>query len=516
MKVRTVMNTSFYIVVDWVSEAIHRDPRWLEEGIMRLKRISLFLLLFGLSFGLVLGQGDKAVVVGTVSDTTGGIIPGAEVTLTRDATNEVLTNLTGSTGDYAFRALPAGVYSLRASLPGFKTDERTGMKLDTGQIYRIDIVLSVGEVSEVVSVVSTAPILETEEPELNQVLTSEVAVNLPLNTRDVLIMGTLTPGISPSRNSQGGGMGYVVKGMRRADNLVTLDGSMVSETNGGIVMRGNPDAIAEFEIKTGLYGAQYGIKPGGHFSMITKSGTNDLHGAAFWFHRNDNLDARNFFSGTPPERKRNQYGASAGGPIVLPGLFDGRDKAWWFFSYSSELIRGERTFTGLVPTPAERSGVFADTIMDPSTGAPFPNNTIPSARFDSVTQKMISLYPSPNADISQGFNLVNNSSSPTDIEEYIVKMDFRTGPDSRWSGPVLLVRHPDHEGWGHSNLHSDRPASELRSEHYQYAKFRRQRGQRGRPSLLPKAVLSWPALGYGSELLKQPGHRRLADQGPGF
>ncbi len=179
---------------------------------MRLKRISLFFLLFGLSFGLVLGQGDKAVVVGTVSDATGGIIPGAEVTLTRDATNEVLTNLTGSTGDYAFRALPSGVYTLRASLPGFKTDERTGMKLDVGQIYRIDIVLSVGEVSEVVSVISTAPILETEEPELNQVLTSDVAVNLPLNTRDVLIMGTLTPGISPSRNSQGGGWGTSSKG----------------------------------------------------------------------------------------------------------------------------------------------------------------------------------------------------------------------------------------------------------------------------------------------------------------
>ncbi len=401
---------------------------------MRLERISLFLLLFGLSFGLVLGQGDKAVVVGTVSDATGGIIPGAEVTLTRIATNEVLTALTGSTGDYAFRALPPGVYNLRASLPGFKTDERTGMKLDVGQLYRIDIVLSVGEVSEVVSVVSTAPILETEEPELNQVLTSEVAVNLPLNTRDVLIMGTLTPGISPSRNSQGGGMGYTVKGMRQSDNLVTLDGSMVSETNGGIVMRGNPDAIQEFEIKTGLYGAQYGIKPGGHFSMITKSGTNELHGAAFWFHRNDNLDARNFFSGVPPERKRNQYGASAGGPIILPGLFDGRDKAWWFFSYSNETIRGERTFTGTVPNAAERSGMFAETIMDPSTGQPFPNNTIPSGRFDPVTQKMIALYPTPNADISRGFNLVNATSSPNDIEEYIVKMDFRTGPDSRWSG----------------------------------------------------------------------------------
>ena len=128
---------------------------------------------------------------------------------------------------------------------------------------------------------------------------------------------------------------FNVKGQRRSDNLAMIDGSMVSETNGGLQFLINPEAVQEFEVKTGLYGAEYGIKPGGQFSLVTKSGTNDLHGTLFWFHRNDNLDARNFFDpGRRPEFKRNQFGAVAGGPLYLPGLFRGRDRAWWFGSYS--------------------------------------------------------------------------------------------------------------------------------------------------------------------------------------
>ena len=410
---------------------------------MRIKRISLVLAFFGLSFGLVLGQGDKAIVVGTVTDATGGVIPGAEVTLTRVETNEALMALTTDTGDFAFPGLVSGIYNLRVSMPGFKTDERTGMKLDLGRTYRLDAVLNVGEVSEVISVESTAPILKTEEPELGQVISNQKLMNLPLNSRDVFVLATLTPGVIFTRNTTGRGSSYSVKGMRRTDNVVTIDGSLVSETNAGLEFRTNPDAVQEFEIKTGLYGAQYGMKPGGHFSLITKSGTNELHGSAFWFHRNDNLDARNFFDvGPRPEFKRNQFGAVIGGPIVLPGLLDGRDKAWWFFAYGGERIRRATTQTGNVPTAAERDGIFSDTIMDPLTGEPFPNNTIPRERFDQVSQKLIGLYPPANTDPSRGFNYSLPSPSPRDTNEIIARIDFKTSEDSRWSGRFLYNDAP--------------------------------------------------------------------------
>ena len=276
---------------------------------MDSKRLCLALVLVGLSFGLALGQGDRATVVGTVSDSTGAVIPGAEVYMTQIATNQVHSSLSSDTGQYAISALQADVYEMRVTMPGFKTEVRSGLKVDVGQTYRIDIELSVGEVAEVVEVASTAPILKTETAEFGQVIDNKKIISIPLNQRDVFgVLGGLTPGIQPQRNVGvvTNGVAFNVRGLRRGDNNATLDGSQMSETNGSLQFFANPDAIQEFEVKSGLYGAEYGIKPGGQFSAVTKSGTNELHGTIFWFHRNDNLDARNFFdTGPKNEFKRN-------------------------------------------------------------------------------------------------------------------------------------------------------------------------------------------------------------------
>ena len=413
---------------------------------MDSKRLCLALLLVGLSFGLALGQGDRATVVGTVSDSTGAVIPGAEVYMTQVATNDVHSSLTSDTGQYAISALTADVYELRVTMPGFKTEVQTGLKVDVGQVYRIDIELSVGEVAEVVEVASTAPILKTETAEFGQVIDNKKIINIPLNQRDVFgVLGGLTPGVQPLRNVGGvtSGVAFNVRGMRRADNNATLDGSQMSETNGSLQFFANPDAIQEFEVKSGLYGAEYGIKPGGQFSAITKSGSNELHGTIFWFHRNDNLDARNFFdTGPKNEFKRNQFGAVAGGPVMFPGLYDGRDQSWWFFAYSGERIRQFRSLTALVPTVAERGGVFSSTIMDPLTGEPFPNNTIPANRIAPQSKLLGDLWPSPNTDISRGFNYTSASNAPGNRNEYIVRMDIKTSDDSRWMGRFLYNQRP--------------------------------------------------------------------------
>ena len=315
-------------------------------------------------------------------------------------------------------------------------------------------------------------------------------------------------------------MGYVVKGMRQADNLVTLDGSMVSETNGGIVMRGNPDAIAGIRDQDGALWSPIRDQTGGSLQHDHQ----ERHQRVCTAPPSGFIATTTWMPGTSfPERHPS---ASATSMERLPGdrlFFPDCSTAGTRPGGSFPTLRRRLEDNGLSLDwcPLRQSGAACSQtrLWIRVTGQPFPNNTIPSGRFDPVTQKLISLYPSiptrtSRARLQPG---QRDSSSPNDIEEYIVKMDFRTGPDSRWSGRFYWYDTPITRVGPHSPLHSDRPASELRSEHHQYAQFRRQRGQRGRSSLLPKALLSGPpALEYGSELLKQPGHRRLADQGPGF
>ena len=276
---------------------------------------------------------------------------------------------------------------------------------------------------------------------------SQKIVRVPLGVRrDVVgLLGALTPGVQPTRNDfhHGNGVGFNVKGMRRSDNYVMLDGSQVSETNGHLYFFVNPDAVQEFEIKTGLYGAEYGVKPGGQFSLVSKSGTNQLHGTLFWSHRNDNLDARSFFDRGPlSEFKRNHFGAVAGGPVSLPGIANGTDKAWWFVSYNGMRVRRFRFMAGDVPTPEEKSGHFGETIVDPLTGQPFPGSSIPQNRMDPIALKLLQFYPEPNTDPGRGFNFTSSfpGSGNNDLNQVLVKLDFKTAEESRWSGRLLYDR----------------------------------------------------------------------------
>ena len=402
------------------------------------------ILIVGLSFTLGLAQGDKAVLVGTVTDSTGSVIPGADVRLGRVSINDELTTLTRETGDFVFTGLVPDVYQLRVSMAGFKSELRTGLKLDVGRTHRANVQLSIGQISQTMQVAASTIALDTETPELGQVIDSQKIVRVPLGVRrDVVgVLGALTPGVQPTRNDfhLGNGVAFNVKGMRRSDNYVMLDGSQVSETNGALHLFVNPDAVQEFEIKTGLYGAEYGVKPGGQFSLVSKSGTNQLHGTLFWSHRNDNLEARSFFQRGPrPESKENHFGAVAGGPVYLPAILDGTDKAWWFVSYNGKRIRRFRFMAGNVPTPQEKSGHFVETIVDPLTGQPFPNQSIPQNRMDPITLKLLQFYPEPNTDPARGFNFTSSfpGSGDNDLNQVLVKLDFKTTEESRWSGRFL-------------------------------------------------------------------------------
>jgi hypothetical protein len=302
-----------------------------------------------------------------------------------------------------------------------------------------------------VEVKATAPILQTETPEVSQVFDHSKIIGLPLNSRDVVgTLGVLTAGVAPARRTIGGrrgdrGRGALqnVRGLRQQDNIVLVDGTIMTEGNGQLTFLPDPDAVQEFEIKTTLYGAEYGVRPGGQVSLVTKSGTNQPHGTGYWLHRNDNLDARNFFDQGPrPEYKRNQFGTTFGGPIHFPGLFNGRDRAWFFFSYSGERVRRFRSLTGNVPTEDQRQGRFTTAVTDPLTGAAFPNNTIPQSRFNPVSLKFMEFWPKANTPPERGFNFTSNSSDPLDRNGVITSIDLRTSANSRWQGRFIFDSQP--------------------------------------------------------------------------
>ena len=387
-----------------------------------------------------------ASIVGRVQDSSGAIIPGAEVHAKRVSTNEVFSAITTDTGDYRIVNLPIDSYEVRSTMAGFKTEVRSEVKLEVGRTVRIDFNLTVGQLSESVEIKASVPVLQTESPETGQLIDNTKINGLPLNQRDVLgALGGLSPGVAPARGSRlGNGIAFTVRGQRQSDNIVLLDGAIVNNGNNSVWFFTNPDAVQEYEIKTGLYGADYGIKPGGQFSVVTKSGTNSLHGTIFEYLRNDNLDARNFFDvGDRPEFKRNQFGATLGGPVYIPKLFNGKDKMWFFFSYSGERIRRFQSLTGMMPTVNEKRGIFSSPITDPLTGQPFDSNTIPTSRINPVSTKLLPFWPDPNTASGRGFNFTSpNSTQDVDNNQVIAKGDLKWSDTNRWSGRFLYSSFP--------------------------------------------------------------------------
>jgi len=266
---------------------------------------------------------------------------------------------------------------------------------------------------------------------------SDTIARLPNQALDVIqILANASPSILAKRD--GGASDRVsVEGQRQIDNAVYMDGAMVSSNRGLVDFSPLPDAFVQFEVKTSLYNAEYGIKPGGQMVLVTKSGTNQLHGELFEQLRNNIFDARNFFDlGPRPAYRQNQFGGMLGGPVYLPKLFNGKDRLWFFFSYYGERAVNFTSLTGVVPTDAQRSGQFATPLTDPLAGAPFPGNVIPSNRINPVALKLQQWFPSPNT-VGQPYNFTStNSETRATTDQYIGKMDFRATDNDRWVGRV--------------------------------------------------------------------------------
>ena len=330
---------------------------------MRISTLTLLTLVFSTS---VWAQ-STATIVGRVTDSSGAVMSGAQVTAHNTATGLERSATTGESGDYEFPLLPiTGQYKLTVSKDGFKTQERTGIELQVQQQARLDFTLDVGNIAERITVEASAPIVNTETGSIGQVVENKKIVDLPLNGRNFVQLASLLPNAVIGTSGTVGGTTVAVSGGRANKTEYLLDGISINEQLfDGVILRPSVDAIQEFKVQSNSFSAEYG-RGNAVLNATIKSGTNAVHGTLFEFLRNDKLDARNFFLAQKAPYRQNQFGFAVGGPVVLP-KFNGRDKSFFFLNYEGTRIRQGRTFNALVPSDAFRRGDFSSLTLPSAT-----------------------------------------------------------------------------------------------------------------------------------------------------
>jgi len=353
------------------------------------------------------------VITGTVTDSTGGVIAGARVTVRNVNTGEERVIQTNPAGVYIAYSLPIGQYEVTASAPGFKTTTRGGIQLSVADRLAINLTLEVGAVTETVDVRAEAPVVETEKGDVSYTVGTRQMTDLAVNGRTFTLLQQLIPGASRVVGDEGGvgfnsNKGFAINGQRTDYTGLLVDGVENTDMGSQSVMFTSPgmETIAEFKVQTSNYSAEYGTAGGANILVVTRTGTRDFHGAAYEFLRNDKLDARNFFAVSKPVLRYNNFGYRIGGPVTVPGLYNqNRDKTFFFWAQEWRRRRTQRIFRAATPTLAMRAGDFAAeaarlnrTILDPDTKQPFPNNRIPDARLNKNALLLLEhVFPKPNA-----------------------------------------------------------------------------------------------------------------------
>jgi hypothetical protein len=404
------------------------------------KHACVAALLIGslvLSATAAFGQMNTGELGGTVRDASGGFMAGAIVVAEQTATGLKYTSGANGSGEYLFGQLPIGVYKLTASAQGFKQSVLSNVEVHIGDQLRHDFNLEVGQQSEVVVVEGSGADVQLESAEIKDVIQHDQVMALPLRGRQFLDLAMLSEGVvRPPGGTRGDALQQAgtlvnVLGQRSGHNLYLVDGVSVTDQHfNNMVLAPSIESISEFNISKTSYAPEFGGKSGAVINVVTKSGSNNLHGSAFEFVRNNIFDAKNFFDSatapTPPFRQ-NDFGASAGGPIA-------KNKTFFFLSYEGQRVRKSLTQAYFVPTDAMRSGVFpaGTTIYDPSSGTrtPFPtdsqnNYVIPSIRFDPVAVALLAKIPHENRPGNTQGNLLSSSSESIGINDYSARLDHQ-------------------------------------------------------------------------------------------
>jgi Carboxypeptidase regulatory-like domain/TonB-dependent Receptor Plug Domain len=408
-------------------------------------RLTLALLS---SAGPLCAQGTGSIT-GLVTDSSGAVLPGVVIEVTSAATGQVRRATTGDDGRYSVPLLPPGPYQVKGTLNGFKTFVRDGVTVSVESTSRVDMTLSVGGVEETLNVTRDVPLVDTSSATLGVVVNEKQIVELPLNGRNFTQLGTLMPGVSAPPAALGGATGeatpggfgavtagFNVNGMRNQSNNFLLDGASNNDTfNTGFVLRPPPDAIQEFKILTHSYTAEYGRNAGSVVNVVTRSGSNELHGAAWEFNRDDGLQARNFFA--PPDQPKpkltqNQFGGSLGGPLV-------RNRLFGFGYYEGFRNTSGVTQNFVVLSDAQREGNFGSTtIRDPLTGLPFPNNVIPPQRVDPASRELVDTFV-PRANTGSNRYIVSPD-VVDDRDQFGMRIDYQLSANNRLLGRYIRSR----------------------------------------------------------------------------
>jgi hypothetical protein len=394
---------------------------------------------------LVLAQTATGVIQGTVRDDTGAVLVGASVKLTEQATNVSREQTTNQEGIFEFRALPRGDYLLETEHAGFKKQIINNIPLQVAQTQTLQVVLQVGAVAESIEVQASAGMLQTSEASLSQIIDEKRVLELPINGRNLMQLIPLSAGVitagraSATQRQANYGMSFSVGGQRDNTSVVLLDGMEISgqEINNYPLDIPSLDSVAEFRVQTSNYSAEFGGNSGAIVNVASRRGSNETHVTLFEFLRNNDLDARNFFSTSVAPLKRNQFGGMASGPVFIPKLYNGKNRTFWMFAYEATRRRQAVSSTALVPSLKERAGDFSDVagqaiIVDPFTKVPFPNNIIPASRINPIGASLAKLYPAPNSS-DPARNYFGTPKGISDNNVPVVRIDHQlTSRDSLW------------------------------------------------------------------------------------
>ena len=400
------------------------------RGLTQALRVCLFIAISSLSALPVLAQVEQGRMVGRIVDPQDASVVGASVKITNVGTNITQSALTDGSGNFVITPVQAGTYSLSVTAAGFDTTMNSNIQVQVGQVVREDMKLRIGSSTTTIEVTTAPQLLTTDSATVGQVITNQQLTDLPLNGRGFFRLAELTPGaalLPPTGNSLAIRPeivdGNTISGIRGSATSFLMDGVDVSEQHqGGTFIQTSIDALREFSIQQSPYSSEYN-RGGAFFNATVKSGTNRFHGGLFEFIRNDKLDARNFFALKRQILKRNQFGGDLGGPLTIPHIYDGKDRTFFFFNFEGQRLRQGLIFNSTVPSDAQRAGNFgAKTIKDPTTGAPFLNNTIFPNRISQQASAILAYIPHQNT-ASGTFSYT--PSQAVDFNQYTLRLDHQ-------------------------------------------------------------------------------------------